>query len=431
MKNVLIVTHSFPPLNKIASMRFNIIAKYFHQFDYNPIVITSNATGDLKSYVDANNVYRYGNNPTVDISKRSNLSNNKIYNIYNYNKNIIQFKKKIYFHSTDRFSMSRKNLLSWEREVKDRFLNDFGSGRIDIVLSSFGPATSHRIGKFFSDHYQVPWVVDFRDLGAVERFDKFAFIDRMDKAIEKRILRTASAFTTVSPTFQRIFQTNYHRPTEVIYNGWDEDDRDFDSSDYIQKGLQSVEKGKYLYYAGTLYDFQLTGIEMIFQILNMNRAPGISFVIRSLGPYHLTEEVVALTRKYGVESKVQILAPEVYNIVKYEESHSWCNLVFADLRRKNHYTKGMLSGKFLKLLPNHPPVLFVARPDNDAKEILERTKKGRLCSTIEEIASFFDEITHEPRKYSGNKHIFDYSTRTQAEKLCALFSGLLKEKIVI
>ncbi len=424
MKNILIVTHSFPPLNKIASMRFNIIAKYFHCFDYNPIVITTNSTGDLKLYIDNNNIYRYGNNETVDISRRSKLSDSKIYNIYNYNKNIIKLKKKLYFNSTDRFSLFRKNFRSWEREVRTRFLDDFGRDQIDIVLSTFGPASTHRIGKFFSEHYQVPWVVDFRDLGALERYDKFAFIDRMDKAIERRILYTASAFTTVSPTLQRIIQSNYEKPTEVIYNGWDEDDREEDPSDVAQKAVQSVERGKYLYYAGTLYDFQIEGIEMIFQTLKMNNTQGISLAIRSLGPYHLTKEVVALVDKYALKSVVQILAPEVYNIVKYEESHSYCNLVFADLSREKRYTKGMLSGKFLKLLPKSPPILFVARPDNDAKEILERTKKGRLCSTIQEICSFFDEISHEPRKYPGNEQISDYSTRIQAKKLCSLFSGL-------
>jgi hypothetical protein len=101
--------------------------------------------------------------------------------------------------------------------------------------------------------------------------------------------------------------------------------------------------------------------------------------------------------------------------------------VFEDLSLNTNYSKGTLTGKFLKLLPKKPPILFIARPDSDSKEILEFSKKGKLCSNIGEIYDFIKSLSNSSENYKGiSENISLFSIESQTRKLCELFDSIIE-----
>ena len=93
MKNILIITYSFPPFNNVASKRYGNLVKYFQSNGYNPYVITTKSEGDLKNSLDEKNIFRFSHRENL-IKKISNKGKTE----EGYFKNmLLEFKKKMVF----------------------------------------------------------------------------------------------------------------------------------------------------------------------------------------------------------------------------------------------------------------------------------------------------------------------------------------------
>jgi len=137
-----------------------------------------------------------------------------------------------------------------------------------------------------------------------------------------------------------------------------------------------------------------------------------------------------LIREQGVIDQVKILEPASLNIVENEADNAFINVVLETLKCENEFQKGVLTGKFLRLLPKEPPVLSVCIPENEMGDILKETKKGALCSSAEEIDLFFNKVLSNSSLYKGSQDmVLEYSKKNQAKKFCKIFDEVVKKKI--
>ena len=421
MKNVLIVSYYFPPLNFIAARRFGNMVKYMEEFGWKPWILTTNSEGPLLSDISEDQIIRIeqitaGTYSTESQKKRTLKDGIKYLLDKVHIRNIILFYRV--------FSKKWNNaVLKNEKEILKKL------PEINMVIGTLCPFNLANIAEHFADILRVKWIVDFRDYFLSDRTrEPNILVKYFSTNIAKnRIIRNASAITTVSPSLAKLFYEQFNIPTEVIYNGWDP------RESKITVGLKNIEYESiagmkpYLYYAGTIYDHMLSSLFVIFKMLTLK--PNLYFVIRFMGRKTILSMINDKMRKLKLEDRIKIFEPCEPQQVNYEGDNSLTNIVLETLSTKSRISKGTLTGKLFGLLPFQAPILAVARTDSDIGKVLEETKKGRLCSTVEQTLEFIDEIENCSFNAEGDTtEIEKYSKREQAKILCKLLDTLTSTK---
>lgn len=411
MKKVLIITYSFPPLNNIASRRYADISKYLESYDWEPYILTTNSTGPIDIPIPQSNIYRVSSHPQKGSQVKEESSGGGI------KAEIMNLKRDIGFNSR----IIDRTYYNWYRQIKKMDLNSLKKQNFDMIIASFGPGAALFIGRFLSKKLGVPWVADFRDLGALYRDNSFkqnAIFSKIDLMIEKRILQSASMIITVSKGLKDVLERQYNKPTDVIFNGWEKQLNENSS-------LTFERKEPYIYYAGRFYPHQMESIHVLLRAI---KGSDLNFKIRSLGPRYLNEEIIEYAKSIGVLTKVKLLDPAEPAIVDLESTNAKINLVVEDLDKLYEWKKGTLTGKLLNLLIKSPPILAIARDDSEIDTVLKETGKGLLCSTEREVQEFLYNL--DSNEYvPDEKKIKYYSKEKQAEKLARLLNVVDKKTL--
>lgn len=410
-KKVLIVSFSYPPLNNIAARRFSEMVPYFDELGWEPYVLTTHSIGDLAPNLLEKNILRVSEHPQIK-------------------------KEKVVIRKNSQRSSLRRQLGVASRSFDSSyrwysavfcspFLEKLKKIDVDLILASYGPASSLKIGKELSKLLNVPWVADFRDLGALHRddYDPRNIIFRLiDRVIEQRLIQSAASLTTVSKGLAEELERHYKKDVAVIYNGWKYADEQKQGSSNINSEIFTAP---YIYYAGRFYEHRMEAIYILLQSL---QTLDIIFVIRSLGPGKLNKKIIYMAEKLGVIDKVRILPPENESIIHAEQQNAVINLVVEDMSTTYTSKKGVLTGKFLQLLTYSAPILAIARKDSEIGHILCKTERGALHSSIVGVEQFIISILKEPSSYHlQTDQIIAYSKKSQARNLVEVFNSVLTE----
>lgn len=406
MKKVLIINPYFPPFTSIASRRFGDMVKYMEEHGWEPTVVTINSKGSLKVNLKEENIIRVGD------FNQSEESHNKAKKIFL----ISDLKQRMGYlmnlRMVDRF------LFTWYKQVINNPDVIKAAKETDIIVASYMPSASFFIAKKLASKFNKKWIADFRDLGALYDEGKDKFPRFVDKQIEKRLLTSASAFTTVSKGLAEELVKVYKKDCHVIYNGWEKDISDNNLTESIE--ASNLKNKKYIYYAGTIYTHQLDAFKLVIQSLNNN----LVLVIRTLGSKENEEALKDFANECNKTEKLLILPPENPEIIKQEADSAFLNLVVEDMYLKNEWKKGVLTGKLFDLMTYKPPILAVAGIKSEIKEVLEETNKGYFGSSVEKISDIIEKVSNEPGAL--NSDIEKFSKKNQAKKLCAILDEVTK-----
>ena len=402
MKKVLIITYNFPPLNSIASRRYGELSEYLNNDEWETHVLTTYSTGPLPVNLPKDNIWRIGSN----IQKGSAIIKDADEN---------RLKQKILKAKRDKGFNSRlidRTYFSWYKKMSKNDLESLKNENFDVIIASFGPGAALFLGDYLSRKLRVPWIADFRDLGALHRdkeFNKNFVFKFIDNLLEYKMMKKTSAIITVSDGLKEELLKAYGSPVFTIYNGWNH----FKEIKFDNKRNNSKP---YIYYAGQFYEHRL---ESLFLLINVLRNTELNLKIRSLGPNEMNNKIKSYVEKMNLVDRVEILPPTNPDIVELESNLSSINLVIEDLDKTHVWKKGVLTGKFLSLLIKKPSILAIARDDSEIGDILTNTGKGRLCSTEEQIKNYLTKGFLE-EKLINYDEIERYSKKNQSNKLIQL-----------
>lgn len=423
LRNVLIITRQFPPLNTIAARRFGWMCQYFEEFGWKPFIITMNSEGNLKMEISQDQIIRIGKSHQTGskiVRSQDDIVSGKHRSVSPLSKNsIIGFLKKTIKWRLRSFDHT---MLNWNKEVKRQMETILEKlPELDVIIGTYSPAATHSIASTISKKTSTPWIADFRDLGALSVRDSNKDIQWLDKWIEKQRLRSAWGVTTISKNYAEAFQYEYDIRSETIFNGYHEINKQSNSV-YDKDQIYQSDR-PYIYHAGRIYPHRMEAFQLCIKALSMDKKR--TLVFRSLGPMSLERELLQFAESLNVSDRFVILEPTSAEIVNAEKNAAFLTLVTEDLSENEKAERGFLSGKFLQLLPGTVPVLSVCRPDNEMAEILNETGRGIVSNTVEGIVKFLDEIELNPGKYTGDKSkVEKYSTKNQAKKMCALMDEI-------
>lgn len=433
MKKVLIIANLFH-----ASPRIPTIAKYLSEFGWEPIILTGPIDKDS-----------YRQSGFFGFSQDFTKSGVKIieapyFDVLNYWKGVFGFRsgesvrremEKRTSTSFVKFSISP--LLYFLREIiaypdkeknwkfpaikaAEQFLQ---KEKIDAIISSSPPVTSHVIAKVLKSKYRIPWIADLRDLWIQNHNYQYGPVRKLfEKRLELKTLKVADALVTVSPVWAEDLKTLHKR--KVVYtitNGFDPDD--------VSKGRVDLTSKFTITYTGQIYTGKQDPSKLFAALKDLISDGTISpndVEVRYYGPMNelLDREIEeyglsAIAKQYGI-------LPRDISLEKQRESHVLLLLSWEDVQEKGVYT-----GKVFEYLAAQRPILTTGGTGDDVvKKLLDETKAGVYCKNIEEIKNSLYHFYLEYKKgknvsYKGDiEKINKYSYREMAKKNAEILNGL-------
>lgn len=417
MKNALIISYSFPPLNNIAARRFGEMSPFMPDYGLRPWIISTNSVGDLPVQVPEAQCIRIGLHPqrSMQIEDRDiNANTFKMPVAFKVSRKIAKFLG-LGFRSFDR------TVVTWYPLIKKQTEMIVASiPKPDVIIGSFGPAASLWAARYLASFYNVPWVADFRDLGALHWKGRGKLSREIDLLIERTLLSSASGLMTAGDLVANVLEKKYNKRCCKVYNGWV-------SYSSQTSSVEKKEEGKYIYYAGRIYPHQMDSFFLLLDALK--EVQMIDFKVRSLGPKLLEDKLLEYAKSKGLEKRVALLEPTDSMTVREETEAATINLVVEELNTSDPYSAGTLTGKFLQLLANTPPVLSITRADSEISGILNDTNKGKVCSDLKQVIEFITDCQNDPEKYSGNQNITNYSKQIQAKIMCSFLNQIINKAL--
>ncbi len=240
MKKVLIITYYWPPSGGGGVMRWLKMSKFLPELGWQPIIYTPENPDS--SVIDESLLEEIHPN-TIELKT-------PIWEPYNYYRKLTGKKGDAQFKAgyiSEASSGNWKNKLSvyirgnflipdprkfWIKP-SIKFLSKYlKENKVDAIVSTGPPHSMHLIALGLKKKFDIPWVADFRDPWTnIDFYDKLKLTKRADKKhhkLEKEVLKNADHVVTVSPGCANDLDNISGKKTEIIYNGFDPDDFNFE-----------------------------------------------------------------------------------------------------------------------------------------------------------------------------------------------------------
>lgn len=285
-------------------------------------------------------------------------------------------------------SLARSLLLFPDREVgwfpfgRAAAIDIVREWRPDVIFASAYPVTSLLVGYSVSKATGVPWVAELRDLWA--DFPYYAHPEwrrRIEKRVERRVLRSAAGLVTVSQPLADRLMDEYRKPTKVVFHG-------FDAGDYPVPGESPTTPGPTLrlVYTGNLYSRVQDPTPLFEALVGLNGAA-------TLHAYGYRQAwVEAAAERAGATKHVVF-----HGVVSYSEAlaaQAGADALVSFLWNEPEHP-GMLLTKNLEYFGAGRPIIAVGCRANGAAELIESRGAGRAVESTDEVATFLGELVAE------------------------------------
>src|SRR5690606_22856139 len=106
-----------------------------------------------------------------------------------------------------------------------KYLDDYLSKhKIDAVISTGPPHSTHLIAQRINEKYKIPWISDFRDpwtsMDYLKQMNLGKSAIKKHERLEKGVLQQSTNVMVVGKTIQNEFKEKYNIESSVVYNGY-------------------------------------------------------------------------------------------------------------------------------------------------------------------------------------------------------------------
>jgi glycosyltransferase involved in cell wall biosynthesis len=225
LKKVLVITHDFPPLGKGSVLRPLKFCKYFRNYDWEPIVLTSTPRSyyfrDTSLSEEVNElgikVYRTkgsGNNLLTG-RKLKELPNEGARKL---KRNISRYRKLPDEHKT------------WTAKAVKLGKEIIESHKIEIIYATGPSFTALMAGGELKEKYKLPLVTDYQDswLHSATAYYPMGYHRLRSMKLEQEVIKVTDEIITTNRRIKEYLIEEYdylkHDDINIIHHGFDEDD---------------------------------------------------------------------------------------------------------------------------------------------------------------------------------------------------------------
>lgn len=231
MRKVLVIAYYFPPMGLSGVQRTLKFVKYLPEYDWEPIVLTTNAPAYYaydNTLIDEINqesikIYRTEKDITKYVKKSSKDTDQ---NVVKYPSRFTQFARKTI---TSLFLQPDSRIL-WKKQAIKLAELIFQENKIDAIYATAPPYTDFIIAQELSAKYNVPFIIDYRDLWVDNAFYIYPtpFHKLYAMKLENEILQNSSKAIVINRFMKESLLRRYrnisHSDVSIIPHGFDASD---------------------------------------------------------------------------------------------------------------------------------------------------------------------------------------------------------------
>ena len=419
MKKVIYIAFNFNDNNGIALKRLRGVSKYLPSFGWQPIVIvprTSNKTAKIDNvrvvetdYQDM--ISRFLPNSKSDTDEKKEVDSKNQSN---------KFVSKALSLAGEIFAYP-DSMKYWRKPAFEAASEIIENEKIDAILSTSSPVTSHLVAHDLNEKYGIPWAADLRDLWNLNPYINHNPIRRhFEKRLEMKTFKNAAALTTTTELAKKTLQ-RIHPDKKIVsvVSGFDPED--------FKITKQTVESENLtLMYAGSLYSGKRDPsilFDAISQLISENKIDNEKIIVDFYGDTGNLEE---LSEKYNIKNNVNIHGRITYPEVLQHQMNADVLLLISWMDESE---KIFIPGKIYDCIGCRKPILSIGYKEGSLKELIEKTNIGYHISSVEEcknaVYDYYTKYNENELKYSGNEFADEYSVKNTAKN----FSKILEEII--
>jgi len=249
------------------------------------------------------------------------------------------------------------------------------------IFSAGPPHSAHLIGAAYRRRHGVPWVADMRDAWSTNHYTVYnPFARRIDRGLERAILKRATRITTVSAGIAREVAAVHGRPVDCIPNSFDVEEAE---------GMPPPSfRPLKLSYAGSLIGGRRDPAK-IMDVIAVLRARRPDLPVRARFATDLPGLVSTAAHAAGVDDVVESGGW----VARKGVLDMWRDAsVLVLLRWDDPREADVPTGKLFEYLGARRPILSMGGPPGVVGEILEDTGGGRHVETAAEAASYLEDL---------------------------------------
>ncbi len=383
MNKVLIVTYYWPPSGGAGVQRWLKFSKYLPESGWEPVILT----------VDP----EYAAYPVTDFSLTKQIpSSVKVHKTPATNYFSIYYKDKSriptagFANSVDNtlkgkmLRFIRGNLFipdprrGWNKFAFKKACEIIEAEGINHIITTSPPHSTQLIGIKIKKKYPgIKWIADLRDpwtnIYYYKQFYPTFISRRIDLQFEKSVLNKANQIITVGASLKTSFSSKIigiAEKTEVITNGYDEDD--------FTGLIPSSTEIFTISYIGTLSEaYPIDGFLDAIQNFNLEKN---KLIIRFIGTVSPKQKDLILS---NIGDQVAEFIPNVDHAasIRYMLGSTVLLLVIPD----HQSNKSIITGKLFEYIATGNPVICLGPTDGDAAIILKETGHGRTFNYSDSV----------------------------------------------
>jgi len=381
-KRVLIITYYWPPSGGGGVMRWLKMSKYLPEFGWQPVIYTpENPDPTVTDESLTSEIH-----PSTEIIRTPIWEPYDLYRKLTGKKSGTKFKSG-YISEASRGNWKDKiavflrgNLLIPDPRVfwvqpSIKYLRKYlASNPVDLIVTTGPPHSMHLIGAGLKKHFgNTPWLADFRDpwteIDFYHRLKLTWLADKIHRRLEKKILTKADVVTTVSPYLKGTTEKISGRRVDVIYNGFDPADFDFEV-------LPDNSLFTIAHFGAFNRDRNPSALwKAIGELKKENPAFSKALMIRLIG--QTDETIITEIEEAGLMENLK-----VYDHMQHRDGLALLaqsQILLLPLNNAPN-VKGILPGKMYEYMALRRPILAIGPPDGDFAGIIEETQSGFVHS---------------------------------------------------
>ncbi|MDG2475914.1 MAG: glycosyltransferase [Flavobacteriaceae bacterium] len=425
--NILIISYYWPPSGGSGVQRWMYFAKYLKKLNCNPIVLTVDPKYASYNLIDPSLI-----SEIKDIETHKTFSL-EVLNLYSLIKSGTRTKSipQSYIPNNSVFdkisSFIRLNFfipdsrIGWNIFAFKKAKKIISNNKIDFVITTGPPHSSHLIGQKIYKKYKLKWIVDLRDpwseLFYLKSRLRSSFSKKINNKLESKVLKNADAIiTTVGDRYHKILSGKISNPNKIhkIYNGYDKLNYD---------KIQESKPNKFnIVFTGVLT--QNHNYEIFHEVLKILKPKGedLNLVFTVAGRID-SDIIKVFSNDVELINKGYVDHDNAINIIK--SSHLLVNFNYKETEETD-----MISGKLIEYLASGSPIINFSNSAKESEDVLKISSKS-FNANINSINKVVDFIKSEYNNWLEGRYkkqtlpdIDSLSRENLTKKLIDIIEGI-------
>ncbi|GAB5415994.1 MAG: glycosyltransferase family 4 protein [Crocinitomicaceae bacterium] len=300
--------------------------------------------------------------------------------------------------------------------------------KIEAIITTGPPHSTHLAGLTLKEKYQIPWIADFRDPWTNIFYNNFLprteKTENKDLKLENSVVQGCSHLVVATPGLEREFSDRKKEITTIL-NGFDQED--------ISAASNSKTDKFTLAYVGNLLPSQSVNAlwEAIEELVTENVFTAENFLLKITGK---ADNNILERLKNGAAKEIL----EVEGYLPHKEATRRMQeaslLLFIIPKDKNN--KLILTGKLFEYLATRKPILGIGPVEGDADTILQNSGRDPIIEFNEkqqiktQLLRYFEIWKSNDQtafQYAANDALLQFSRQHQAKQLADVLATITEQ----